>query len=140
MLYHLQSLITSVCYPITMYQVSQKQFEDYIADALDALPQRYQAKLNNVVIVAEDDPSDDQRRKLHLQEGSTLFGLYEGIPLTRRGGNYSGVLPDKITIFKNPTEARVDSEAALKEQIRHTVWHEVAHYYGLDHIDIHARE
>lgn len=123
-----------------MFKVSQKQFEDFIASALDALPQRYQEKLNNVVIVAEDQPTEDQRKKLKLQEGATLFGLYEGIPLTRRGGNYSGVLPDKITIFKNPTEAWVDSEAALKEHIRHTVWHEVAHYYGLDHIDIHERE
>ncbi len=123
-----------------MLKVSQKQFEDFVAQALDALPQRYQEKLNNVVIVVEDDPSEDQRQKLHLREGASLFGLYEGIPLTRRGGNYSGVLPDKITIFKNPTEAVVGSSNQLKEHIRHTVWHEVAHYYGLDHIDIHARE
>jgi len=123
-----------------MFQVTQKQFEDYIADALDALPKLYQEKLNNVVIVAEDDPSPEQRTKLHLHGGMTLFGLYEGIPLTRRGGNYSGVLPDKITIFKNPTQASANTEFDLKEQIRHTVWHEVAHYYGLDHIDIHARE
>lgn len=123
-----------------MFQVAQKQFEDFIADALDALPDRYQKNLNNVVIVAEDDPNPEQRAKLHLHEGVTLFGLYEGIPLTRRGGNYSGVVPDKITIFKNPTEASANTAADLKEQIRHTVWHEVAHFYGLDHIDIHARE
>jgi len=123
-----------------MFQVSQQQFEDLIAEALDALPERYQKKLNNVVIVAEDVPSEEQRQKLNLHPGSSLFGLYEGIPLTRRGNNYSGVLPDKITIFKNPTEASVHDETSLKEQIRHTVWHEVAHYYGLDHIDIHARE
>lgn len=123
-----------------MFQVSQKQFEDFVADALDALPQRYQEKLNNVLIVVEDDPSSDQRSKLHLHAGSTLFGLYEGIPLTRRGGNYSGVVPDKITIFKNPTESSATTQAELKEQIRHTVWHEVAHYYGLDHFDISQRE
>ena len=140
MLYHLHALITSVCYPISMFQVSQKQFEDFVAEALDALPDRYQKNLNNVVIVAEDDPSPDQRAKLRLHPASSLYGLYEGIPLTRRGNNYSMVLPDKITIFKNPTEAHVDNEADLKEQIRHTVWHEVAHFYGLDHIDIHARE
>lgn len=123
-----------------MYQVSQKQFEDYVADALDSLPKRYQKKLNNLLIVVEDNPTADQRTKLHLHEGATLFGLYEGIPLTRRGGNYSGVLPDKITIFKQPTESSVDTEAKLKEQIRHTVWHEVAHYYGLDHFEISKRE
>jgi predicted Zn-dependent protease with MMP-like domain len=123
-----------------MFQVTQKQFEDYIADALDSLPERYQKHLNNVVIIAEDDPSPEQRLKLHLHDGATLFGLYEGIPLTRRGNNYSLVLPDKITIFKNPMEMSVHSLAQLQEQVKHTVWHEVAHYYGLDHIDIHARE
>jgi predicted Zn-dependent protease with MMP-like domain len=123
-----------------MFQVSQKRFEDFIAAALDALPERYQKHLNNVVIVAEDDPSPEQRVKLHLHDGMTLFGLYEGIPLTQRGNGYSMVLPDKITIFKNPSEASAQSEHQLIEQVRHTVWHEVAHYYGLDHIDIHARE
>lgn len=123
-----------------MFQVSQKQFEEFVGDALDALPKRYQERLNNVVIVAEDQPNEEQRQKFHLYNGRTLFGLYEGIPLTRRGNNYSGVVPDKITIFKLPTEFASNSEAELKEQIRHTVWHEVAHYYGLDHIDIAARE
>lgn len=123
-----------------MFQVSQKQFENFIAAALDALPERYQKNLNNVVIVAEDEPNPEQRAKLHLHNGVTLFGLYEGIPLTRRTGNYSGVVPDKITIFKNPTEAVATSEHDLKEQVRHTVWHEVAHFYGLDHIDIDKRD
>lgn len=123
-----------------MYIVDQKTFEDYVGQALDRLPKRYQEYLHNVVIVVEDDPTPEQRQKLHLENGTSLFGLYEGIPLTRRGNGYSGVLPDKITIFKNPTEQSVHNDTELKEQIRHTVWHEVAHYYGLDHIDIHARE
>lgn len=123
-----------------MFTVNQKQFEAMIADALDALPQRYQDHLNNVVIVAEDEPSYEQRQKFHLYNGRTLFGLYEGIPLTRRGNGYSGVLPDKITIFKNPSQASANTLEELKEQVRHTVWHEVAHYYGLDHFDIGQRE
>lgn len=123
-----------------MYKVTQKEFEGFIGEALDALPKRYQEHLNNVVIVAEDDPSSQQREKFHLYNGRTLFGLYEGIPLTRRGNNYSGVLPDKITIFKNPTEESAHDKASLKEQVHHTVWHEVAHYYGLDHFDIGQRE
>ena len=123
-----------------MHTVSQKQFEDFVAQALDALPERYQEHLSNVVIVVEDEPNDEQRQKFHLYNGRTLFGLYEGIPLTRRGNYYSGVVPDKITIFKHPTEASASNENELKEQIRHTVWHEVAHYYGLDHFDIAKRE
>lgn len=123
-----------------MFQVSQKDFEDFVGEALDALPERYQSHLNNVVIVVEDEPSPEQHEKFHLFHGRTLFGLYEGIPLTRRGNGYSGVLPDKITIFKNPTEASAGTKEELKEQISHTVWHEVAHYYGLDHFDISQRE
>lgn len=123
-----------------MFQTTQEEFEDYIAQALDALPQRYQEKLNNVVIVAEDEPTPEQRHKLQLSNHQTLFGLYEGIPLTRRGNNYSLVLPDKITIFKLPIESQAMTSDEVKEQVRHTVWHEVAHFYGLDHIDIHARE
>lgn len=129
-----------VCYARNMFQVSQAEFEGFIADALDALPERYQQRLNNVVIVAEDEPSPEQRQKLQLSNHQTLFGLYEGIPLTQRGNNYSLVLPDKITIFKHPMEDQAESKEGLKEQVRHTVWHEVAHFYGLDHIDIHARE
>ncbi len=123
-----------------MFTVRQKDFEDYVAQALDALPGRYQKNLKNVVIVVEDDPTPEQLQKLRLTHGQSLYGLYEGIPLTRRGNGYSGVLPDKITIFKNPTENNVHDLNQLREQIRHTVWHEVAHYYGLSHIDISQRE
>lgn len=123
-----------------MLSVSQKDFEMYVGEALDALPARYQKHLNNVVIVVEDKPSEEQRKKQHLSPHQTLLGLYEGIPLTLRGNNYSFVLPDKITIFKLPIEAMSNSISQIKEQIRHTVWHEVAHYYGLDHIEINKRE
>lgn len=123
-----------------MFIVSQERFEEFVANALDSLPERYQKRLNNLVIVVEDEPNEDQRQKLKLHPNSTLFGLYEGIPLTKRGANYSLVLPDKITIFKKPSEFASHSLESLKEQIRYTVWHEVAHYYGLNHSDIDAKE
>ena len=123
-----------------MFSISQREFERLVGESLDALPERYQKNLNNVVIVVEDLPSPEQRKKVNLSPNHSLFGLYEGIPLTRRGNNYSGVLPDKITIFKQPTEASVYDMDQLKEQIQHTVWHEVAHFYGLDHLDISQRE
>jgi len=123
-----------------MFTVGQKEFENFVGEALDALPERYQKNLKNLVIVVEDMPSPEQRQKVDLGPGQSLFGLYEGIPLTRRGSGYSGVLPDKITIFKLPTEASVFDLDSLVEQIRHTVWHEIAHYYGLNHLDIKRRE
>lgn len=119
-----------------MYRVSQSEFESLVADAIDALPDKYGKRIHNVVFTAEDNPSAEQRQKLHLHNGQTLFGLYEGIPLPARGSNYNLVLPDKITIFKEPLEWFASNHTDLKEQIRHTVWHEVAHYFGLDHDQI----
>jgi predicted Zn-dependent protease with MMP-like domain len=120
-----------------MVTVSQQEFEQMVAAAIDAIPKRYADAMNNVGFVVEDEPNEDQRQKLHLVNGQTLYGLYEGIPLTQRTGNYSMVLPDKITIFKRPIEATSASKEALAEQVYHTIWHEVAHHFGLDHGQIH---
>lgn len=116
-----------------MYKTDEVGFEKLVAWAIDDMPKDYIDHLKNVAIVIEDDPSPEQRKKLHLVNGVTLFGLYEGVPLPKRGNYYSWVTPDKITIFKNPIESRADSFKALQKQVRNTVWHEIAHYYGLDH-------
>lgn len=120
--------------------VSDQQFNDYIAQSLDELPSKYTSKLNNVLITYEDDPSPEQRVKLHLRCNETLFGLYEGVPLPARGAGYQMVLPDKITIFKNPILHATNNESALKAQVKHTLWHEIAHYFGLNHDRIHQIE
>ncbi len=116
-----------------MFRVSQEQFEDLINKALDTLPKKYVERLNNVAIITEDLPSEQQRAKLHLHNGQTLFGLYQGIPLTQRGAGYNLVLPDIITIFKIPIEYSAHNLEEVSEQVRHTLWHEIAHYFGLDH-------
>lgn len=113
--------------------VSYSEFESMVGQAIDALPKKYASRLKNVAFVVEDEPTAEQRQKLHLHEGHLLFGLYEGIPQTARGNNYNLVLPDKITIFKLPIEAVSRNREELEEQIRYTVWHEVAHHFGLDH-------
>lgn len=119
-----------------MLEISQAAFEKIVGEAIDALPAKYAKKLNNVAFVVEDEPTAEQRAKLHLVDGQILFGLYEGIPQTARTNNYSLVLPDKITIFKNPIMATSPSLEALREQVRYTVWHEVAHHFGLGHDQI----
>ncbi len=116
------------------------QFEAMITKAMDELPQEYIRGLKNVVIVFEEHPSEEQRQKQHLPAWQTLFGLYEGIPLTRRGNSYNLVLPDKITLFKGPLEAASNTVPELQERIKRTLWHEIAHYYGLDHDRIHELE
>ena len=119
-----------------MTTVSDSEFETIINDSMDSLPQKNIKRLNNVAITYEDEPTLEQRQKLHLAGYQTLFGLYEGVPLTRRGSGYNLVLPDKITIFKRPIEFASETLEQLKEQVRHTLWHEIAHYYGLEHSHI----
>lgn len=123
-----------------MIDITDEQFEALINESMDELPQEYIKRLNNVAVTYDDEPSPEQREKLKLSCHQSLYGLYEGIPLTRRNGNYSMVLPDKITIFKLPMLHTSTSMAELKQQVKHTLWHEIAHYYGLDHDRIHALE
>lgn len=123
-----------------MDEVSDDQFSAFISRAMDEMPEQYMKHLNNVVVTYADEPDSHQVRKLHLRGDQLLLGLYEGIPLTKRGAGYNLVLPDKITIFKFPIMAVTNDEKSLYKQIKHTLWHEIAHFYGLDHDRIHAIE
>ena len=116
-----------------MMELSDEAFDRLITKAMDELPQEYIRGLDNVAIVYEDEPTEAQKQKMHIDNHHLLLGLYEGIPLTQRGNGYSFVLPDKITLFKHPILAVVQNEAQLFEQIKRTLWHEIAHFYGLSH-------
>ena len=97
-------------------------FGGVVQSALDSLPPELRGQISNVEIVVEDEPPPGQR----------LLGLYQGIPLTRRGSNYSGALPDKITIYRGPLERLYGHDPELlTRQIRHVVLHEVAHHFGI---------
>ena len=119
-----------------MFKVSDEEFEQIVREAVDLIPEKYGSRIDNLAFVVEDEPDSEQRRRLKLHKGTALFGLYQGIPLTRRASNYNLVLPDKITIFKGSLEQACNSLDELKKHVRHTIWHEVAHYYGLDHSQI----
>lgn len=123
-----------------MIEITSSHFEQIVADAIDAIPEPYGSNIQNLVFVVEDIPNHEQRLKLQLHPNETLFGLYEGIPLPARGSNYNLVLPDKITIFKRPLELSSNDLEDLKAKVHHTIWHEVAHYYGLGHDKIHELE
>jgi predicted Zn-dependent protease with MMP-like domain len=122
-----------------MVNVSDEQFEELVSGGIDAIPSLYQKHLQNVAFIVEDIPTPQQRIKLNLYPNETLFGLYEGVPLPGRNG-MTQLLPDKITIFKDPMLMVSNNLEELKELVRHTIWHEVAHYYGLDHKRIHELE
>jgi predicted Zn-dependent protease with MMP-like domain len=102
-------------------------FYKLVERALEGLPPELSRLLDNVAIVVDDWPD----YSTPLVPGRTLYGLYEGVPLTERGSGYYGFLPDKITIFRGPLE-RDFATPALEEQVRITVVHEIAHYFGFD--------
>lgn len=116
-----------------MIDLTDERFEQLITRAMDELPQEYITNMQNVVIVQQDDPTPEQVEQMKLDPHHMLLGLFEGVPLTQQGSGWSGMLPSKITLFKNPIIAIVSSESALFEQIKRTIWHEIAHYYGLNH-------
>lgn len=115
-----------------MIEVTDDEFQSLIDRALTELPGEHVKNIRNVAIVYEDEPTEEQRQKAALKPYQTLLGLYEGTPLSERQG-MTKTLPDKITLFKGPLQHQADTLAGLKEQIKHTLWHEIAHYYGLDH-------
>ena len=123
-----------------MLIIEDKEFEQLASAAIDSLPDEIIKNMKNVAIVVENEPSEEQRQKFHLNAHKTLFGLYEGIPLIKRSANYSLVPPDKITIFKKPLMMSAQSIDDLKDKIKRTIWHEIAHHYGLDHDRIHELE
>jgi predicted Zn-dependent protease with MMP-like domain len=111
--------------------MQKKDFELLVKKGIDAIPKEFLEKLDNVEIVIEDDPTVEQLKKLKIKNNSLIFGLYEGVPKTKRWG-YAQVLPDKITIFKNQIEKSCQDENKIKEIVKDTVWHEIAHHFGMD--------
>ena len=122
-----------------MLDISDDRFFELMNEAMASLPKTHIAKLKNVALLLEDDVSEETRQKMNLTPDTTLLGLYQGIPLAYRQGQIT-TLPDTITLYKQPILHTVTDLAGLKEQIRHTLWHEIAHYYGLNHTDIHKLE
>jgi len=111
--------------------MTQEKFEEIVKDGIKAIPEKFLEKLDNVDIVIEDEPTPYQLSKLRARKSSIIFGLYEGVPQTKRGP-YGQVLPDKITIFKKPIERMARTEEEIKEMVKNTVWHEIAHHFGMD--------
>lgn len=122
-----------------MTDMDDPAFAALIAEVMDELPAEHMQAVQNVAIVYADEPSEEQREKLRLRHDESLFGLYEGVPLAKRNGA-THLAPDKITIFKLPALRAANSYAELRASVKHTVWHEIAHYFGLDHPAIYALE
>lgn len=105
-------------------------------DALDALPPQYAEALSNVLFRVERAILPRDRRRLGIGN-ATLYGLYEGVPLTQRTSGYDRVLPDRITLYWGPLLRDFPDEHDLAEEVRRTLYHELAHYFGMDEDDLH---
>jgi predicted Zn-dependent protease with MMP-like domain len=140
--------------------MTPKEFDAIVAEAFALVPEKFRSKVKNVALLVEAEPNDEVRRENNLGPGDTLLGLYRGIPQTARGDGYGvGVtLPDTITIFRDPIleearyEAGIDPQWGKSEEfttpmkkrvriiVRNTIWHEIAHYFGMDESEVDERE
>ena len=112
--------------------MDRERFSELVAEAIESLPPQFLEKMDNVEVVIEGWPSREALLRAGLPPGQTLFGLYEGIPLTKRTSNYGMVLPDKITIYQGPIEACFRTPEEIRRQVQKTVIHEIAHHFGID--------
>jgi predicted Zn-dependent protease with MMP-like domain len=111
--------------------VTRDEFEEQVVEALDLVPDEFRSYLADVAVIVEEWPSVEQQRRLRLRPNDLLFGLYEGVPLPQRNSGYNLAMPDRITLFRGPLEADAGADRKrLRQQIRRTVLHEIAHHFG----------
>jgi len=117
--------------PVRDKAMDRERFEQVVARAIDSLPEEFRTKLENIDVVVDDWPTRGQLARVGLKRGQTLLGLYEGVPLTKRGRHYGLVPPDKITIFQKPIEAKCRDDTEIAAEIQRVVRHEIAHHFGI---------
>jgi len=113
----------------------RETFEGFVADALDSIPDEFRAEMDNVEVVVEEEPPPDALGT-PMPRGHTLFGLYHGVPKTARGIHYQS-MPDKISIYRGPITRAFRTPSRIKEEVRRTVIHEIAHHFGIDDDRLH---
>jgi predicted Zn-dependent protease with MMP-like domain len=109
--------------------MDRSSFEILVQNSLEKLPRRFKKKLANISVVVEDYPSQELLNDMGIKHG-TLFGLYQGVPLTQRGWNYGNMLPDRIVIYQRPIESVAKSPEQMENIVQDTVIHEIGHYFG----------
>ena len=116
--------------------MERARFERVVADALETIPRRFRRAMSNIAIVVDDEPPLELLRELEIDPPDTLFGLYQGTPLTERRWDYGNTLPDRILLFQGPHEREADGDEDLVASIGETLIHEIGHYFGLSEEEI----
>ena len=114
-----------------MARVTRAEFKKLVARAVEALPPRFLARLENLDVVVEDEPTDEDLELAGVEPGDTLLGLYHGVPQSERGTWYGSMLPDRIVIYQRPIEAVARNRREIQKEIRITLMHEIGHHFGL---------
>jgi len=109
-----------------------ERFEQLVAKAVESLPEEILGMMENVDVIVAEKPTKEQLRYEGIARGETLLGLYEGVPLTQRTFGYTGMMPDKITIFQKPIEAVCRNDNQVVGEVQRVVRHEIAHHFGID--------
>ena len=120
--------------------MSPREFDSLVTAAYGRIPAAFRRRLKNVALLVEAEPTPQQLARARVARGSTLLGLYEGRPLTMRSVFEPFSMPDRITIFQGPHERLAQSPEHLARMVEDTVWHEVAHYFGMDERRVRAAE
>lgn len=120
--------------------MTRAEFRRLVAEAVDTIPRRFRQHLQNIAIVVEDDPAPELLDEMEIAPPDTLFGLYQGTPLTERRWDHGNTLPDRITIFQWPIEDACDTDEEVVTEIGETLIHEVGHYFGLSEDELEAIE
>jgi predicted Zn-dependent protease with MMP-like domain len=123
-----------------MREMTRKRFTSLVEEALRGIPRRFRDAMKNVAVVVEDEPSQDLLDDLEMDPDDTLFGLYQGTPLTERNSTYGNTLPDRISIYQLPIEEACEDDEDIRQCIAETVIHEFGHYFGLSEEEIEAIE
>ncbi len=116
--------------------MTREQFDALVDDAVRSIPARFRAALRNIVIVVEDEPSQEVLEEMEIDPPDTLFGLYQGTPLTERRWDYGNALPDRVTLFQRPIERESEDRDDVVAAIGETLIHELGHYFGLSEEEI----
>jgi predicted Zn-dependent protease with MMP-like domain len=116
------------------------EFDKLVQTAYGRIPSEFRERLQNVALMVEPEPSPEQLARSGVPPGGTLLGLYQGRPLTGRSVFESFAVPDRITIFQGPHERLARSSRQLQQMVDDTVWHEIAHYFGMDERQVRAAE
>jgi predicted Zn-dependent protease with MMP-like domain len=116
--------------------MTRERFTQLVEEALRDIPRRFKQAMRNVAVVVEDEPSPALLEELEIEPPDTLFGLYQGTPLTERSWGYGNALPDRISIYQYPIEAECADDDEIRECVAETVIHEFGHYFGLSEEEI----